>query len=178
MLSRFRIFLILSCICTPLLADDPGLGPVLRSYGPTFAVDNPDVPLREGFAYKVVFDMGEATGQSTTLNRELVSVARFLNMHARHGVRPEGIDVAVVLHGEALKSALNRSAYQSRYSTANANHELLLELHAAGVRFYACGQSMGFRGFQKEELLEPVKVALSAMTMLTYLQADGYALLP
>jgi hypothetical protein len=34
-----------------------------------------------------------------------------------------------------------------------------------------------FGGFEKEELVGPAKVALSAMTMMTELQSDGYALL-
>jgi hypothetical protein len=32
-------------------------------------------------------------------------------------------------------------------------------------------------GFEKQELVGPAKVALSAMTMMTELQSDGYALL-
>ena len=53
-----------------------------------------------------------------------------------------------------------------------------MKLHEAGVAFYACGQSMGFSGISKSELASPVKVALSAMTMMTVLQSAGYALIP
>ena len=53
-----------------------------------------------------------------------------------------------------------------------------MKLHEAGVAFYACGQSMGFSGISKSELAPPVKVALSAMTMMTVLQSAGYALIP
>lgn len=52
-----------------------------------------------------------------------------------------------------------------------------MKLHDAGVKFYICGQSMAFGGVDKSELASPVKVALSVMTMLTVLQAEGYALL-
>jgi hypothetical protein len=37
---------------------------------------------------------------------------------------------------------------------------------------------MSFGGVDKNELADGVKVALSAMTMLTVLQSDDYALLP
>jgi hypothetical protein len=37
---------------------------------------------------------------------------------------------------------------------------------------------MEFLGYASDELASPVKVALSAMTVLVGLQADGYALLP
>jgi intracellular sulfur oxidation DsrE/DsrF family protein len=77
-----------------------------------------------------------------------------------------------------LKGALSDAAYESRYQTNNPNRDLIQKLDAAGVRFYACGQSMHFRGFERNELISPVKVGLSAMTMLTVLQADGYSLLP
>ena len=65
-----------------------------------------------------------------------------------------------------------------RHDGPNPNLDLLMQLHGAGVSFYACGQSLGFRGIAKGELAEPVQVALSAMTALTQLQSEGYALIP
>ena len=53
-----------------------------------------------------------------------------------------------------------------------------MQLHTAGVAFYACGQSLVFGGIPKSDLASPVKVALSAMTMMAVLQSDGYALIP
>jgi intracellular sulfur oxidation DsrE/DsrF family protein len=160
------------------LAEEPEMGPVITEYGPTFVVDGMDVAIRENVEYRVVFDAADYPGEVTDLNSELVSVARFLNMHARSGVNSTNMEVAVVLHGQTLKSALTDDAYHSRFGVDNPNLDLLMQLHKAGVSFYACGQSMGFREFGKDELVEPVKVALSAMTMLATLQADGYALLP
>jgi len=88
------------------------------------------------------------------------------------------MDLAVVLHGPAVKNVLSHEAYRSRYDRINPNLELLTRLHDAGVRFYVCGQSMVFGGVEKGELASQADVALSAMTMLTVLQNDGYALLP
>ena len=65
-----------------------------------------------------------------------------------------------------------------RYGSDNPNLDLLMKLHEVGVAFYACGQSMGFSGISKSDLAPPVKVALSAMTMMTVLQSAGYALIP
>jgi intracellular sulfur oxidation DsrE/DsrF family protein len=107
-----------------------------------------------------------------------VSVARYLNMHARNGVPVENMTVAVVLHGTALKNALSNSAYASRHGALNPNLDLISKLHEKGVAFYVCGQSMGFSGITKSDLASPVKVVLSSMTMLTVLQSDGYALIP
>lgn len=157
-------------------ADEPSLGPVIEGYGPTYPINDRDVALREDFVYKAVFDAA-ANPDATKLNTGLVSVARYLNMHARNGVAPDHMDIAVVVHGPALKTLLTDDAYRARYGIDNPNSELLQRLDAAGVSFYVCGQSMAFGGFEKAELVGPAKVALSAMTMLTELQADGYALL-
>jgi len=87
------------------------------------------------------------------------------------------MNIAVVTHGPALKTLLTDDAYFSRFGIDNPNTELVQKLHAAGVSFYVCGQSVMFGGFGKEELVDPAKVALSAMTRITELQSDGYALL-
>jgi intracellular sulfur oxidation DsrE/DsrF family protein len=159
-------------------AVEPTTGPLIRNYGANYPVTNRDIPLREGFIYRAVFDAASYSGAISSLNMELDNVARFLNMHARAGVAREQFDIAVVLHGDALKSALSHSAYEARFHAGNPSLDLLMQLHEAGVRFYACGQSMEFLGYASDELASPVKVALSAMTVLVGLQADGYALLP
>ena len=170
--------LILLLTFTPLAAAEPQKGPVIAAYGPTVLVQDLDVPLKDGFEYRAVFDLADYRGENTSLNADLVSVARYLNMHARNGVPVENMTIAAVLHGAALKNALSHQAYASRYGSDNPNLDLLMKLHEAGVAFYACGQSMGFSGISKGELVLPVKVALSAMTMMTVLQSDGYALIP
>ncbi len=157
-------------------AGDRSFGPVIEGYGPTYPINDRDVPLREDFVYNAVFDSA-ANPDEAKLNTGLVSVARFLNMHARNGVPVDNMNIAVVVHGPALKTLLTDDSYFSRYGIDNPNTELVQKLHTAGVSFYVCGQSVMFGGFEKEELVGPAKVALSAMTMMTELQSDGYALL-
>jgi intracellular sulfur oxidation DsrE/DsrF family protein len=50
----------------------------------------------------------------------------------------------------------------------------LQALADAGVDLYLCGQSAGFRGLTMDKVGAPVKLSLSAMTMETILQNDGY----
>jgi intracellular sulfur oxidation DsrE/DsrF family protein len=177
---RLRFVLpVLGCIMfLAAHADEPMLGPAIEGYGPTFPIDDRDVPLEEGATYRAVFDVAGYSDDLESLNSRLVSVARFLNMHARNGTPVENMELAVVLHGAAVKNVLGDNAYRARYETANPNLELIGRLHEAGVRFYVCGQSMTFGGVEKSELTSEAEVALSAMTMLTVLQNDGYALLP
>jgi intracellular sulfur oxidation DsrE/DsrF family protein len=178
MFVRFSLVVCLLIGTSHLLADEPSLGPVIEGYGPTYPIDDRDVALVQGAHYKVVFDMSGAPDDNLAPNQELVSVARFLNMHGRNGVPLENMDIAVVVHGAALKSLLTHEAHGVRYKGGNPDYELLLKLDSAGVNIYVCGQSMRFRDVGRKELASPVQVALSAMTMLTVLQNNGYALLP
>lgn len=170
--------LIFSFAPLPALAAGPEFGPVIEDYGPTFAVEDRDVPLREGFRYKLIFDAAAYRGDRTEVNVSLQSVARFLNMHGRNGVSVDDMDLAVVLHGDALSGTLTHAAYRKLYGVDNPNLELLHRLQAVGVRFYACGQTAKFRGFSRADLDPAVEVALAAMTMFATLQADGYSLIP
>jgi intracellular sulfur oxidation DsrE/DsrF family protein len=176
----FRIILALlaGILTAPLQADEPSLGPVIEGYGPTYPVGDRDVLLDDGFIYHAVFDLARYGDDPGKLNPRLVSVARYLNMHARNGVPAENMQLAVVVHGAAIRNILNNAAYRARFQIDNPNLELVNKLHAAGVRFYVCGQSLAFGNIAKSELADPVEVALSAMTMLTVLQSEGYALLP
>jgi len=167
---------VLLLAASSLHAAEPSFGPVIEGYGPTYPINDRDVPLEEGFVYKSVFDAADNPDEKS-LNSGLVSVARYLNMHARNGVAVSSMSIAVVAHGPALKTLLSDDAYRTRYGIDNPNFELLAKLDEAGVRFYLCGQSMAFGGFGKDEFIAPARVALSAMTMLTVLQSDGYALL-
>jgi len=175
---RILLAVCLMLIAVPLLAEEPSMGPAIEGYGPTYPIEFRDVPLEEDAVYRILFDLSAHPGEVTSLNSNLVSVARYLNMHARNGVALENMDIAVVVHGGAIKNALSHEAYQARYQTDNPNLDLFEKLNAAGVAIYICGQSMRFQAVEKSELAGPAKVALSAMTMLTVLQNDGYALLP
>jgi len=172
-----RILLVLVLFfCAEGMAAEPSFGPVIEGYGPTYPINDRDVPLMDGDVYKAVFDAAQNPDEKS-LNTGLESVARYLNMHARNGVAVENMSIAVVAHGPALKTLLADAAYRNRYGIDNPNAELLEKLAAAGVSFYVCGQSMTFGGFDNDELIEAAQIALSAMTMLTVLQSDGYALL-
>ena len=178
MMYRRALVALLTVIAFSSNAQEPTTGPYVDAGGPAFEVPDRDVPLREGYKYRVVFEATEYPGELTDVNRELTVVGRFMNMHGKNGVPIEDLDVAVVLHGRALLAAFNDEAYRELHGVSNPSLDLLHSLADAGVKFYACGQSLGFRGLDKSVLADPVKVGLSAMTMLVTLQSDGYAFLP
>lgn len=178
MTTRLFLTVLLFAVAQLSCADEPTLGPAVEGYGPTYPIDDRDVALEEGVVYRAVFDAASYADDLGALNSRLVSVARFLNMHVRNDTPIENMDLVVVVHGAAVKNILGHAAYRARYDRDNPNLELVTRLHDAGVRFYVCGQSMAFGGVEKSELTSQAEVALSAMTMLTVLQNDGYALLP
>ncbi|MGW8367233.1 MAG: DsrE family protein, partial [Gammaproteobacteria bacterium] len=116
----------------------------------------------------------EATDQ---LNPRIESLARFLDMQVRAGVKPEQINLALVVHGAAGKDMLSSDAYKTRFGVENPNASLLAALKANGIRIILCGQTAAHKGFDRKELAPGVEVALSAMTALVALQSDGYRLI-
>ena len=178
MMKRAWIVFVFTALGSSLLsAEEPTFGPAIEGYGPTYPIDDRDVALDEDRTYRAVFDAAAYADGPSALNTRLVSVARFLNMHTRNATALENIEVAVVVHGAALKTLFNHEAYRRLFGIDNPNLELVTRLHDAGVRFYVCGQSMAFGAYPKSNLADPAQLALSAMTMLTVLQNDGYALL-
>jgi hypothetical protein len=109
MTTRFIFAVLLIAVTQLTLADEPMLGPAIEGYGPTYPIDDRDVPLEEGVVYRAVFDAASYSDDLGALNSRLVSVARFLNMHVRNDTPVENMDLAVVLHGAAVKNA-NRIA--------------------------------------------------------------------
>lgn len=156
----------------------PTKGPVFTDYGPVHRITDLTVPLKKNFKYKILFDISKAAESDDQLNINIESVARFINMHVMHGTKLENIDIAVVLHGKATRDGLNHKAYEERYLFKNPSLDLVKQLSAKGVKFYQCGQSAYFQQVYTKDLTPEVGMALSALTMLTELQAEGYQLIP
>lgn len=154
----------------------PATGPVIRDFGPVYQVDAPDFPTPTGETIRAVFDVAEGAPEAADLNRRIESLARFLNMHARAGVDPASMELALVVHGSAGKDLLGHEGYRRRYGVDNPNLALLNALMDAGVDVILCGQTQAARGLERSELAPGVKVALSAMTALVTLQSRGYRL--
>ena len=148
------------------------LGPVIESYGPVIDLDGQDY-VQPSDTYRVVFDTFIATESADGLNFALDSAARFLNMHAAAGVPRENMQVAVVLHGPATRAALSHEGYQERFGVDNPNLPLIEALAEAGVVTYVCGQATAAFGLT-DDITEPARVVLSAMTAFAKLHGEGY----
>ncbi|MCC7339303.1 MAG: DsrE family protein [Pirellulaceae bacterium] len=113
------------------------------------------------------------------LNAGLEQVARFVNLYAGGGAEPADVRIAVVFHGDATLAVLNPEAYAAKFQTdGNPNLKLLQQLSDSGVDLYVCGQSLISKGSAPSDVAMFVKTAVSALTTVVNLQADGYAYLP
>ena len=160
-----------------LAADEAEYGPLIAEYGPVYSTDTVDFPTPTDHQYKAVFDISKTADSPGDVNQRINTVARYLNMHAQSGVPAENMSLAMVLHGPAARDVLSNQAFNKRFGTDNPNLELISELQDAGVQVVLCSQSAAYNGFQNNELADGVKKSLSAMTALTLLQSQGYALI-
>ena len=162
----------------PALAAGPNTGPIIKDYGPVIEVPRGSYNLDKNTNYKVSMDASATGATPDDINRQFVSAARFLNMHANNDIAPENIEFALVVHGPAGKDLLHDAAYKKRYKQANPNTLLLKQLNDAGVSIYLCGQSAAYMKLGAEEMNPAVTMAVSAMTAHVRLQSEGYTLIP
>ena len=152
-------------------------GPVFSDMGPVFDVKNADFIPEKGEILKAIFDIDRKVSDHTKANPLITSLHRYYNMHVRHGVEEEDIHLAFVVHGPSTDHVLNDESYHKKYGLNNPNTSYIKALSEKGVKMYICGQSASYKGIKKDDLNHEVKMALSAMTVLTTFQMDGYGMI-
>ncbi|MCK0191430.1 DsrE family protein [Arenibacter sp. F20364] len=157
--------------------NEPTTGPVFYNIGAVYSIDSLDYIPDTSQQLKAIFDVDRKHTDPSASNSIISSLHRYYNMHVRYGVPKEQIYLAIVLHGGSTKDALSPTVYKEKFNTDNPNKDLIKTLSDMGVHIYLCGQSMSYSGYSKEDLLPEVKVALSAMTVLTVYQMNNYALI-
>jgi intracellular sulfur oxidation DsrE/DsrF family protein len=167
---RYAMLLLTLATCATTAAAGEGAfttGPVFKNYGPVAAVDatmpvDPDMVLKHSFDVSTPAPDGEP-------NSTLVSAARFINMHVRAGVAEDNIEVAIVVHGKAVKEMADEGSASAGLIEALTDHD---------VRIIVCGQSAAYYDVATTDLLPGVEMALSAMTAHALLQQQGYTFNP
>lgn len=152
------------------------INPVIVKYGKVVKLPIASHQPRDGS--KIVVDITKG-GEPHELNPAIEKVARFVNIYRGAGKSAAKVNIAVILHGDATLSVLNSDAYAKRFETKdNPSLDCLHELHEAGVEIFVCGQSLIGKGATPDEVVTYSSVAVSALTSLVNLQADGYAYVP
>lgn len=155
-------------------------GPIIKNFGKIADVNGME-PIPENTSFKISFDLAKQADLGS-VNRNLDSAARFINMHVAAGVAVKNIDLAMVIHGSAVRDMTKNNRYHALKSNKtnanNLNLELIDALNKQGVKFYVCGQSAAYYGVKTEDLAPGVTMSLSAMTAHAQLQQQGYSLNP
>lgn len=176
MKKYFLLFLFTTASTLILSQNNSAEGKIIKNFGETFKVENPDIKTDTSAELKVIFDVSKTSEEKNVINKYIVTAARFLNMHAEAGMKPSQLKVAMTIHGDAWKDVLNDEDYKKKFGVVNPNSKLIKELSNAGVDIIICGQTAMFRKIDNKTLPE-VKLALSAMTALLQYQNNGYKFL-
>ena len=150
--------------------------PAISGYGKVAQLPSAAQQPRDGS--KIMVDVTKG-GDSGKLNPALENVARFVNIYRGAGKDPADAEITIVLHGDATLAVLNTDAYTKRFKTkSNPNFDCLRKLHEADVQILVCGQSLLGKNASPEDVVVFADVAVSALTSLVNLQADGFAYVP
>jgi intracellular sulfur oxidation DsrE/DsrF family protein len=149
-------------------------GKIIPDFGKTFKVENPEIATDTTTTLKVIFDVSKSPENKALINTNIVTAARFLNMHADAGMDISQLKVAITIHGGAWKDILTDSVYLEKFGSKNPNSLLIKQLNAAGVDIILCGQTASYRAISRSDTNPNVKLALSAMTALLQYQNNGY----
>ena len=175
---RHAVFIAALAVASPAFAQNAAFhaGTYITQFGPVASVES-DLAIPKKAAFKIRYDVKDAATPGE-LSKNLVAVARFLNMSVENGVTPEKVRLAVVVHGGATKDLIVDARYQAEKNASNANAPLIAALVEKGVDIYLCGQSAAAYEVKKEDLLPGVKMSLSAMHAHAILDGEGYSLNP
>lgn len=146
--------------------------PLIEGYGSVVAL--PEAEERPRIGGRVVFDT-TAAAPAGKANRGLESAARLVNIYAQEGLTASRPQIAVILHHNAMPSALADSAHERAGGGSNPNRELVERLLAAGVEVWVCGQSLVRGGHALSDVIPGIRVAHSAMIFNMNRQQDGWA---
>lgn len=150
--------------------------PVIQGHGSV--VQLPEAAQQPRPGSKLLVDVTRG-GDPAELNGAIDKVAKYVNIYAGAGARPADVRIAVVFHGDATLAVLRSDVYATTFDVkGNPNLDLLNRLHESGVELYVCGQSLLSKGARSEDVAPSVKTAVSALTAVVNLQADGYAYVP
>jgi intracellular sulfur oxidation DsrE/DsrF family protein len=128
--------------------------------------------------YKVVFAVTMAGSKPAELSPSLDRVARAVNLYASAGVPLNHLKFVAVMYGAATDAALDNEHYRQKYNADNPNLDVIRKLRSAGVDVAVCGQAAAEHQDQYDWIAPEVTLSLSALTTITTLENEGYALMP
>lgn len=154
------------------------LTPTIAGYGEMYALPDAAYQPQKDQVYRVVFALSKGPQKPEEVTPGLDAVARAINLYTAAGVPLDHLKFVAVFYGPATGAALDAAHYKDHFKVDDPDIDLIHKLRAAGVDVVVCGQAYLGQGFPADGLNKEVRLALSALTTITALQAQGYALMP
>lgn len=152
--------------------------PALQGVGKMHPLPQAAYQPQKEATYKIVFNLTKGADQPGDVNGSLERVARTVNLYASAGVPLDHMKFVAVISGPATAAALDNEHYKQQLGSDNPNLVLIHKLRAAGIDVAVCGQAVAEHKYEYTWINSEVTLALSALTTITVLQTQGYALVP
>jgi intracellular sulfur oxidation DsrE/DsrF family protein len=127
--------------------------------------------------YKAVYDIHSAD-TTAGISKGLFYARGLIEAFGKQGVKPQQLDIHLVLHGEAAQYMLLDGPYQKAVDdpfAVNYNAKITQDLLNFGVHVEICNSVMKVKGWKAEDILPDVTIVHDGYTRLIKLQNDGYA---
>ncbi len=166
---------IITWVCTCFLfamnlIGQEGEFPIIKQNGEAFftpkAVETPD-NMKE---YQVLFDITKTAGNKEKINPGLEHIARFINVYGLYDVPLSNMNIAAIIHGDAIEIATNHEGHTD-------NQKLIEALMKNGVQFYVCSQSLFHNNYIPDDVNKNMIIAASAMNVLVDFQIKNFQIL-
>jgi intracellular sulfur oxidation DsrE/DsrF family protein len=152
--------------------------PTIHNYGKIHYMPDSAFKPNPKHSYKIVFSLTQASKTPDEVNPALDRVARTVNLYVAAGVPLSHLKIVAVAYGAATPLALDDAHYRLKFGTPNPNLPLISELKEAGITVSVCAQAVAEHQFKYDWLANDITLALSGLTTVTTLEAEGYVLMP
>ena len=137
----------------------------------------PMVKVDPAARYKAVYDIhsGEI---AAGISKGLYYARGLIEAFGKQGVKPDQLDLHLVLHGDAAMFLLVDDSWQQAVGdpfAVNLNAKIVQDLLNLGVHVEICHSVMRARGWVPDDVLPGVTIVHDGYTRLIKLQNDGYA---
>jgi intracellular sulfur oxidation DsrE/DsrF family protein len=171
-IACFTVLVLFQIVVSQAHAESKSLPPKDDSKSPRQILNVP----AEG-KYRAVYNINTNT-ESAGINKGLYYARGLIEAFGKQGVKPEQLDIHLVLHGAAAKSLLIDETYQMASAdpfAINNNANTVEELLGFGISVEICNSAMKSSGWTEKDILPDVLIVHDGYTRIIKLQNDGYA---
>lgn len=153
----------------------------LLMFAPVASAELPDprpmIKVEPRARYKAVYDI-HSSEIAAGVSKGLFYARGLIEAFGKQGVKPDQLDIHLVLHGEAAQFLLIDETYREVSGdpfAVNLNAKITQDLLNLGVSVEICHSVMKSKGWRPADVLPNVTIVHDGYTRLIKLQNDGYA---